>query len=748
MQSKHYLPFAIFVTVLALLASLWYSSPPKLTPGNAAKTSFSGTRAADLLEEFLREGVPHPIGSTENQRVKRRIQSWLDKQGIVHEEQRAWGCDTDGEFSCGFVENIVATIPGRESGPYVALMAHYDSVPASPGAGDDMAGVVAVLEAARAIKATGTTRKPILLIMTDGEESGLHGARAFFDQHPLAQELGVLLNVEGSGTRGESGVLRTSSANQWFMETLATSIKNPQGSSFAAEVFKRMPNDTDFSVSDSAGVPGIDFAFAAERVHYHTPLDRVGILDPRTIEHHGQNLYPLALALANGDLAQAFGPNTQHEMVFQDFFGVWLQWPANYSWLMLAVASALLLTDTLRLRGQKLLLFFAATLIPALALGAAMGAGYAASLGLEHANGITVEWPAHIWAHRLAIGSAALFASCIFAAIVYARFPAHLMLLGAWWFFAILVLLQLLLLSEAAGVYLSMLLPAALLLCLSSSLPMPETLRRLCRVATLIPAIGLITVALQTEDALGYTIVFAPLALAGLYLVLALPFFRGPWLFVLSVISAMALIVGGVAATSLPLYSNYRPQHVSVRHYEDADSRLAHWRIVTDGAVPPPIAAILDFTGAPVQLLPWYKNRMNKVAEAAYEALAPPQVEVLESKLTDDGREVLLRLASQRDAWLMGLFVPTVANLQRLQIGEVDADFDSDGEDFTPLYFFGTQNQDVVVRLVLGSQQPFQGYLMDYATQLPHAGVANARPVEATPVHYGDLSLVWQSVGF
>lgn len=750
MNNKHYLPTALLVTALSLLANAWFSAPPSLSSANAPATEFSGMRAMGLLEEFLQENVPHPLGSLENQRIKARIQDWLGEQGIPHQEQRTWACRQQRGLRCGFVENIVATIPGREAGPYVALMAHYDSVPAAPGAGDDMAGVVAVLETARAIKATGTTSKPILLLITDGEESGLHGAEAFFSQHPLASQIGVLLNVEGSGTRGASGVLRTSTANRWFMETLAKNGKGIQGSSFAAEIFKRMPNDTDFSVSDAAGVPGIDFAFAAERVHYHTPNDRAGILDPRTVEDHGRNLHPLALALANGYLPMPRQSATSDEVVFQDLFGAWVQWPAQYSWLLLAAAVALLLAASLSLQGQKWQLFFAATLIPTLALCAALGAGYGASRGLEHFNGVTVEWPASLWAFRLTIGTAALLACCVFAAVFSKRFSVQILLLGVWWFIAILVFLLLLLLSEAAGVYLALLLPAALLLCLSSCLRLPGVISRLLEAATLIPAVILLGAARQTEDALGYTLVLAPLAFLGLYLVLALPFFRGAWLLVLSAISGIALLVGGFAASSQPLYSDFRPQHVNIRHYEDADTKVAYWRVLTDGQIPASLAAILDFETTSLQLYPWSDDPVNHLAEAAYEGKLPPQLELLDSTPTGDGREVSLRIAAQNDAWNLSFILPVTAKLQRINVGGVDIEFtpENTGEKFVPIDFYGTQNQDVMLRLVLGSKESVQGYLAAYSTTLPNDGVKNARPVEATPVHSGDLSAVWRRVSF
>src|SRR5690606_41038472 len=49
---------------------------------------------------------------------------------------------------------------------------------------DDLAGVAAILEAARALLAGAPTANPVVLLFTDGEEAGLLGARAFLG-HPL-----------------------------------------------------------------------------------------------------------------------------------------------------------------------------------------------------------------------------------------------------------------------------------------------------------------------------------------------------------------------------------------------------------------------------------------------------------------------------------------------------------------------------------------------------------------------------------
>ena len=58
----------------------------------------------------------------------------------------------------GVVARLEGSNPG---GKAVLLMAHYDSVPAGPGAGDDLSGVAAILEAARALKAGPPPANPV-----------------------------------------------------------------------------------------------------------------------------------------------------------------------------------------------------------------------------------------------------------------------------------------------------------------------------------------------------------------------------------------------------------------------------------------------------------------------------------------------------------------------------------------------------------------------------------------------------------
>src|SRR5205085_8781167 len=93
-------------------------------------------------------------------------------------------------------ENIYAKLAGTDGRDGVMLMAHYDSVPFGPGASDDVCGVSAILETARALKAGPPLRNDIVFFITDGEERANCGPEAFLQSHPWRKEVKMVMNFE------------------------------------------------------------------------------------------------------------------------------------------------------------------------------------------------------------------------------------------------------------------------------------------------------------------------------------------------------------------------------------------------------------------------------------------------------------------------------------------------------------------------------------------------------------------------
>ena len=99
--------------------------------------------------------------------------------------------------------NTVAEIPGAEKPDEVVIIGgHIDSWDLGTGATDNGTGIMAVLEAARALKAVGVKpRRTIRFVLFSGEEEGLHGSRAYVKAHEkeMPRISGVLIHDMGTG---------------------------------------------------------------------------------------------------------------------------------------------------------------------------------------------------------------------------------------------------------------------------------------------------------------------------------------------------------------------------------------------------------------------------------------------------------------------------------------------------------------------------------------------------------------------
>ncbi len=124
----------------------------------------------------------------------------LLKRGPVEVE-----IDMKNTFSPGEVEvyNTVAEIPGSEKPDEVVILGgHIDSWDLGTGATDNGTGIMAVLEAARALKAVGVKpKRTIRFVLFSGEEEGLHGSRAYVKAHEkeMPKISGVLIHDMGTG---------------------------------------------------------------------------------------------------------------------------------------------------------------------------------------------------------------------------------------------------------------------------------------------------------------------------------------------------------------------------------------------------------------------------------------------------------------------------------------------------------------------------------------------------------------------
>src|SRR3984893_14410864 len=334
---------ALALTGIALLfaVTLLAYRPPAPLGANAPPGVFSAYRAEAILQDLLGDGIPHPIGSPAGARVREAIVQRLSALGYAPELQSGFVC-RDGV--CGNPVNIIARLgPSTENEDAVMLTAHYDSVPAGPGASDDGAAVATVLEIARILAARPRPRHPVVLLFTDGEEAGLLGALLFVQQHPLSKQVKAAVNLEAPGTSGPSLMFETGTANSWLMRLYGSAIARPFTNSLYYVVYKLLPNDTDFTVFKTAAYQGFNFAFIGHVGRYHTPLDRVANASTRSIQHQGDNALAAVSALAN---SPTLDPPVAESVFFDGFARTLIAWPAAFTLPAALLSLTLLLAES------------------------------------------------------------------------------------------------------------------------------------------------------------------------------------------------------------------------------------------------------------------------------------------------------------------------------------------------------------------------------------------------------------------
>lgn len=340
------------LALVLLVGGVWISrgdaARPAPVPANAPDTAFSSARAMTHLVELAR--APRPVGAPEHDRARELITGWLADLGLeprLHESLslRRGG---NGEFvSAASLRSIVARIPADlpPGSPRhaVVLTAHYDAVPLSHGAGDAGVGVVAIVEAVRALRASlaagaSPLRNDLILLFTDGEEIGLLGARAFVDSHPYMDDVRLVISAEMRGTSGPVHMFETGPENGWIVRAMQEADPNPWATSLSVEIYRRLPNDTDFTPFREAGIQGLNFAAIGGARHYHQATDRAGQVEEATLQHMGVRLLALSGALGRAELTEVHAP----DRVFLTLPGVGIVGYPRGLALPLSVAAVLL----------------------------------------------------------------------------------------------------------------------------------------------------------------------------------------------------------------------------------------------------------------------------------------------------------------------------------------------------------------------------------------------------------------------
>ena len=304
------------VSLVLLVVAAWFSSSfrtaPAPVPASAPDSVFSSARAMTHLVRIASDA--HPPGSPAHGRVREYLLEQL--RGLGHDPTvQTTTSFAGGAFAprAATVRNVVARIPGSDPGGRAVLVtAHYDSREIARGAGDDGSGVVTILEGLRALGERAQLRNDLIVLITDAEEPGLLGARAFVDEHPWMDDVALVVSIEMRGGGGPSMMFETGAENGWVIDALRQADPYPSANSVGFEIYKRMPNDTDFTPFKEAGKQGLNFAGLGRAHVYHQVYDTPENFDERTLQHHGSHVMAMLQHFGDADLTVVGGSDVSY----------------------------------------------------------------------------------------------------------------------------------------------------------------------------------------------------------------------------------------------------------------------------------------------------------------------------------------------------------------------------------------------------------------------------------------------------
>lgn len=310
----------VHTTVLKTWADLFaeYANAPPII-GRAVKAkvkalAFMATREHDILYRHTNSGageidrLPMVIVAREDgERIARLLAAgnpvWTDLSIPNH---------IGGAIKSS---NVVAELRGSEKPEeFVILGAHLDSWELGTGALDNGCNAALVIDALRAIKASGVVpRRTIRFILFSGEEEGLLGSRAYAFNHraELDRDAGVVIYDSGTGKTTGFSVGRKD------VIPISEALIAPLAQFGVKDIKPDMEWGTDHFDFMLEGVP----TFVADQdeanylENYHAVSDTYDKVDFPQLKKDVAEAATLSLELAN--LPEKIGPRLTHEQIEQ-----------------------------------------------------------------------------------------------------------------------------------------------------------------------------------------------------------------------------------------------------------------------------------------------------------------------------------------------------------------------------------------------------------------------------------------------
>ena len=287
----------LIATFLLIALSVKLTSPPKPLGLDAPEAEFSSARAFRHIEAICKE--PRMIGTPEHQRVAQYLEDELTRLGYEVDIQRTTTTNYGNIPIFANVTNVMGRIKGADNTKAVLIVGHYDTQPHTTGAADDGIALASMLESAEILKKNYTLCNDIIFLFTDAEEVGLLGAIAFVEEHPWVNDVGIVLNIEARGNKGTALSFEVSSNNGWIIKEFMKNVEKPFAGSMMYEVYKMLPNYTDFTIFKNKGLSGFNVAIVEGFENYHSPTDTPENLSLASLQHMGSYVVSVAKHFGN-----------------------------------------------------------------------------------------------------------------------------------------------------------------------------------------------------------------------------------------------------------------------------------------------------------------------------------------------------------------------------------------------------------------------------------------------------------------
>ncbi len=630
--------FRLLIVILGLfflfLFRLHLAAQPAVDPDHR----FNTQAAFERLERILGDEAPHPVDSDANDLVQTRLIAEIEDLGFTPILRDDFHCGTwKGSARCARVQNVMFWI-GEPGDNAVMIASHYDSVPAGPGASDDGAGVAASLEIASILKSQ-KLKRPVLVLITDGEEAGLIGATSFVEEDPLAKYVKAVVSMEARGVRGPAAMFETSVPNGRDVQVLDGDIRTAITNSLLSDLYQVMPNGTDMTQYLKLGADATNYAFALGAEFYHTPRDNLAMLDKSSLFHIGAN------ALNSVEAYQGLPPTgAEKSYIYSDILGVGLlKLPQGLGLPLIILGGLSALFAVLRDKTHNRI---KALLIPVITIIVSVGLAVGLTMLIAAIRPEMHFAAAHPWALRSTQFAAALLGAATCYGLFREPTQGRLLLFASWFWLAVLGTAATLFFKGAAIIFapaLFFIILAVLMLAMNK-----PGLSKICAILAafifmliIVPITAAAEIMLFIEFSAPFTLflVFGFLFIAPLCLKAETIFSsKRYW------ITASLVVLGSLTILTcvVPAHNVDAPQALNVRHVMGDKPGEARWSIWKNNPAPKTMLNTADFTVKDVE---W-------ASSANYEAPAPDfetagiTMTLLSDKIEQEKRTLLIDVSA------------------------------------------------------------------------------------------------------